>query len=117
MSDIINNSAYVFDRLAKTDWIVLIEIDGKLTYVVDPGLAGRPWVGRGEYGRRRAIAIADEAKAEGYKAEAVTWNEGFSRLLKAFGGAEKLEDALFKRMVDKQKHIQQQPLKTKPLNE
>lgn len=98
----------VADRLARTTWVVLIEVDNKLTLINDAGL-GTPWRGQGEYGRKRAIAIADEAKTKGYKAEPRLWGEAWGLLMKQYGGWEKLEENFFKRMVDKQKGIQEQP--------
>lgn len=98
----------ISDRLAKTTWVVLIKIGGKLTLITDPGL-GTPWRGIGEYGRRRAIAIADEAKEKGYEAEAKLWGEAWGLLLKEFGGREKLEESLFHRLHEKQKNIQEAP--------
>lgn len=99
----------ISDRLARTTWVVLVEINGKLTLINDVGL-GTPWRGQGEYGRRRAVAIADEAfREKGLKAEPRLWGEAWGLLIKQYGGREKLEEALFQRMIDKQKNIQEQP--------
>lgn len=111
-ADLLNK---ISDRLALTTWVVLIRIDGKLTYVIDPGRAGRPWSGEGEHGHKRANAIAAEAKADGYEAEARTWGEAWGLLLKEYGGKQKLEEAMFKRMVDKHKNIQENPTLKKRL--
>lgn len=111
MAEETNNSHLIVERLAKTSVVVLLEVSGKLTPYLEPGL-NRVWSGKGIFGRRMGDEIVKECRAEGFKASVMTWEDAVRLLTKQCGGDSQIEKELYDRIVNK--NLQRANLKQLP---
>lgn len=100
MPNLTNNAPEIVARLAKTHYVVLLEIDGKLTPALDPGL-NQVWRGQGIFGKRMGDEIVRDAATEGVRGSVMLWEDALRLLTKQCGGEKQVEEELYKRLTKK----------------
>lgn len=116
MPNFINNAPSIVARLAKTHYVVILEVDGKFTCALDPGL-GTVWRGQGVFGKKMGEEIVRDAAEEGLRGTVMTWEDALRLLVKQCGGEKQIEKYLYDRIVRNQQKRADVKLPPKPLQQ